>query len=172
MVSSPWRCAASGGGQRQRQREPRALPDRAVAVNRAVVLAHDAVGDRQAEARAAADRLGREERIVDARQLLRRNAGAGVGDLGDHAIAVDARRDRQPAAARHRVAGVEEQVQEHLLQLMLDAEHRHRPRRELAPDLDAADLELMLEQREHVGDDGVEIHVDALVAGRSRAARG
>ena len=81
------------------QREPRALPDRAVAADRAVVLAHDAVGDRQAEAGAAADRLGREERIVDARELLRRDARAGVGDLGDRAIAVDARRHRQPAAA-------------------------------------------------------------------------
>ena len=53
--------------------------------NRAVVLAHDAVGDRQAEAGAAADRLGREERIVDARELLGRNARAGVGDFGDRA---------------------------------------------------------------------------------------
>ena len=43
--------------KRQRQREARALPDRAVAADRAVVLADDAVGDRQAEAGAAADRL-------------------------------------------------------------------------------------------------------------------
>ena len=69
--------------QRQRQREPRALADGAVAADRAVVLVDDAVGDRQAEAGAAADRLGGEERIVDARQLLRRNARSGVGDLGD-----------------------------------------------------------------------------------------
>ena len=81
--SSPGARARRGRRQRQRQREARALPDRAVAVNRAVVLADDAVGDRQAEAGAAADRLRREERIVDARELLGRNARPGVGDLGD-----------------------------------------------------------------------------------------
>ena len=37
---------------------------------RAVVLPDDAVGDRQPEAGALADGLGREERIVDARQVL------------------------------------------------------------------------------------------------------
>ena len=83
--------------------------------------------------------------------------------------------DRQPAAARHRVARVEEQVQEHLLQLVLDAEHRHRRRRQLAPHLDAADLELVLEQREHVGDDRVEIDVHPFASpacpGRDRFSR-
>ena len=95
------RCAAARDArrrERQGQREARALPDRAVAVNRAVVLAHDAVGDRQAEAGAAADRLGREERVVDARELLRRNPGAGVGDFGDRAIALD--RASPPTASR------------------------------------------------------------------------
>src|SRR5581483_10294155 len=60
------------GGQRQRDREPRSLADRAVAADRPVVLPDDAVGDRQPEAGAAADRLGREERIVDPRQMLGR----------------------------------------------------------------------------------------------------
>ena len=36
-------------------------------------------------------------------------------------------------------------------------EHDHRHRRQLAAHLDPADLELVLEQREHVGDDRVEI---------------
>ena len=49
----------------------------------------------------------------------------GVGDLRDRPIAVDAGRDRQPAAARHGVARVQEQVEEHLLELVLDAEHDH-----------------------------------------------
>ena len=92
----------------------------------AVVLVDDAVGDRQAEAGAAADRLGREERIVDARQMLRRNARPGIGDLRERAIAVDPGRHRQPAAARHRITRVEKQVQEDLLQLMLDAQDRDR----------------------------------------------
>ena len=101
-------------------------PTRALAVDRALVLAHDAVGDRQAEAGALADRLGREERIVDARQVLARNARPGVADFGHDSPVFDARADRQPAALRHRVARVQEQVQEHLLQLVLDAEHHRR----------------------------------------------
>jgi hypothetical protein len=44
--------------------------------------------------------------------------------------------------------------------LVLDTHDRDRHRGELAPNFDAADLELMLEQREYVGDDGVQ--VDAL----------
>ena len=86
LTASAGRSAAHG---RKRQDEPRALPDRAVAVDRAVVLAHDAVGDRQAEAGALADRLGREERIVDAGEVLARNPGAGVGHFGDRAVAVE-----------------------------------------------------------------------------------
>src|SRR4051812_39838675 len=63
---------------RERHREPRALPHDAVALDVAVVLANDAVGDREPETRAAPNRLRREERIVDARQLFRRNARSGV----------------------------------------------------------------------------------------------
>ncbi len=46
---------------------------------------------------------------------------------------------------------------------MLDAQHRHRRGREIAPRLDAADRELVLEQREDVGDDRVQIDFDPLV---------
>src|SRR5471030_235526 len=136
-------------------------------MNRAVVLTHDAVGNREAEAGAAADGFRREERVVDARDLLGGDARPGVRDFRDDAIAFDARGDRQPAAARHRVARVEEEIEEDLLELMLDAEHVHHRRRELAPHLDAADLELVLEQREHVHDDGVEIHFGPFIGRRA-----
>ena len=59
--------------RRERDREPGALPNGAVAVNCAVVLTHDAVRDRQAETGPLTDRLGREERIVDSREVLARN---------------------------------------------------------------------------------------------------
>src|SRR5207249_4900709 len=71
--------------QRQRHREPRSLADDAVAANGAVVLVHDAVGDRQAETGAAADAFRREERIVDAREMLGGNAGSGVRHFDDRA---------------------------------------------------------------------------------------
>src|ERR1700732_148780 len=49
------------GSHRQPQDEAGALPDRALAADRPVVLVHDAVGNRQAQAGAAADRLGGEK---------------------------------------------------------------------------------------------------------------
>ena len=47
----------------------------------AVVLLDDAVGQRQAQAGALAHRLGGEEGVEDAVEVLRRDALAGVGDL-------------------------------------------------------------------------------------------
>ena len=60
-------------------------------------------------------------------QMLGRNARPGVGDLDDARRRVDAGDDRQPAAFRHRVARVQKQIQEHLLQLVLDALRRPAP---------------------------------------------
>src|SRR4029453_15304133 len=70
-----------GWRRRQHHGEFRALSDHAVAANRAVVLADNAVGDGQAEAGAAADRLGGEERVVNPRQVRGWYPGSGVGDF-------------------------------------------------------------------------------------------
>src|SRR6476659_5418040 len=70
-----------GRRQRKAQREPGALTEAAVAVDGPVVLADDAIGNRQAETGALADGLGREERIVNTRKVLAGNAGAGIGHL-------------------------------------------------------------------------------------------
>src|SRR3954452_19726241 len=105
--------------ERQGQGKPGTLADRAVAADRALMLVHNPVDDRQAEARAAADRFRGEKRIVDARQLLRGDARTRVSHLGDGGVAVHPRRNRQPASAWHRVARVQEQVEEHLLELVL-----------------------------------------------------
>src|SRR5919197_4160935 len=87
------------GGQRENEARP--LAHYALTLDRALVLADDAVGDGQAQAGAAPDRLGAEERIVDPRQVLGRYAGPGVGDLGNRTACARLRRHRQPAAARH-----------------------------------------------------------------------
>src|SRR3954453_23434730 len=173
----PWRevaipllrpCGPRGGrGGRQHQREPRPLSNCAVAADHPVVLVDDPVGNRQAEPGPAADRLRREERIVDAGQLLGRDPGPGIGDLGERLAVDDARRHREPAAARHRIAGVQEQVEEHLLQLVLDAADDHGLARQIAANLDAADLELMLEQREYVADHRIQIDLYAIIGRRS-----
>ena len=60
-------------------------------------------------------------------QQLRRQAGAGVGDVDlDPLVAGVARGQRQRAALGHRVDGVDEQVDQHLLQLV--AVDRRPPR--------------------------------------------
>ena len=138
-----------------REREAGALADRALAVDGAVVLLDDAVGDRQPEPGALADGLGGEERIVDAGQVLGRMP-APVSDLDDRAPSLD-RRGTVSQPPRHRVAGVEEQVQEHLLQLVLDALHATGWSASSLRTLMLLLLELMLEQREHVVDHRVQV---------------
>ena len=78
--------------------------DLALDVDVAVVALHDRVHDREAEAGALAGRLGREERVEDVVQVLRRNADAGVAELELDA-AVEQRRGAhaQLAAVRHRL---------------------------------------------------------------------
>src|SRR6185503_2540660 len=93
-----------GSGSRiRRGHEPQfktgALAGRAVALNRRLVLADDAIRDRQAEAGALAHRLGGEERIVNAREVLGLDAVAGIRHFGDRLVALESRGDRQPSAA-------------------------------------------------------------------------
>ena len=86
----------------------------------------------------------------------------------DHLIALATRRDRDPAALRHGVARVEEQVEEHLLQLVLDGAH-HRPvGLQVLAHLDAGGAELVLEQRQHVVDDDVQVDRARLALRRTR----
>src|SRR5260370_36257808 len=82
-------CALNGGA-RQGEREPRPLSDRAVAANRSLVPPPDAIGDRQTESGTTARRLGGKERVVDAREVLGRDARAGISHLGGDAIGLHA----------------------------------------------------------------------------------
>src|SRR5688572_11489241 len=63
---------------RKFKHEARALADHAFAVDRAMMLAHDAVGDGQTKARAVADRLGGEERVVNPGEVLARDTRPGI----------------------------------------------------------------------------------------------
>src|SRR5439155_23968396 len=54
--------------------------------------------------------LRREEGLVRLATDRLRHAGAGVGDDEDGAVAFDARLQREPAALRHRVDGVEDEI--------------------------------------------------------------
>src|SRR5579862_729786 len=66
----------------QRHGEAGSLPHNAVAMDQALVLANDAVGDRQAQTSAATHRLGGEERIVNPREQIGSDARPGVRNLG------------------------------------------------------------------------------------------
>src|SRR6185503_802782 len=80
MPSSPPRYRAR---DRQHEGQPRALSQLALHPDLAAVGGDDAVADREAEAGALAHRLGREERVEDLVEVLRRDAAAVVGD-GEH----------------------------------------------------------------------------------------
>ena len=113
-------------------------------------LLHVSVDGRQAEARALAERLRREERVEDPLNTSRCvHADARVSDL-EHSIGtrrdfparvglvepLAAGPDRQLAALRHRVAGVHGQVQDDLLELAAVAEYRLRRARGVRHNLD------------------------------------
>ena len=105
----------------------------------------------QAQPKTGAFAFGREERLEDARARRFIHADAGVLDaqhevrivrvqlLGQHLAARSdgARRYAQHAAARHRVARVEAQVHQYLVQLGLIAAHRE-PGMDLGFDLNRA----------------------------------
>ena len=85
------------------------------------MAAHDVVGDAEPEPGALADALGGEERIEDALQMLGSDAAAVVLDLHRHVAVARLGRDPDGAAVADRLAGVHDQVQEHLLELLRHA---------------------------------------------------
>jgi hypothetical protein len=96
----------------------------------------------QAQPGALATRLGREERLEHPADHLRRHAVTGVADVQPGEPAQPAARragqvriidlgvrglDRQPATVRHRVPGVDHQVDQHLLELAVVGQHPAEP---------------------------------------------
>src|SRR4051794_1644672 len=73
-------------GRRPAHRHGRALAGRALEVDLAGVVANDAGGDRQAQARALAALLRREERVEDGVHVLDGDAAALVDDLEAHLL--------------------------------------------------------------------------------------
>src|SRR5664279_4231057 len=86
----------------------------------ASVLAHDAVADPKAETGAIADLLGGEERLENPADDIIRNTGAVVRNLDMDVIAGAKRRDRQlgPGNVAHRIHGVVDQIDDHLVCLL------------------------------------------------------
>src|SRR5436305_6167741 len=91
-----------------------------------VLVGDDTASDREAKARAAADRLGREEGVEDPRTELWGDAATGVfdGDLDGVAAGSRADADGAPVGAAARLGlfgdgmgGVHDQIQENLTEL-------------------------------------------------------
>jgi hypothetical protein len=77
-------------------------------------------------------RLGGEGRLEDARQVALFNAGAGVTDAEEAALALQARLDgQQPALGLHRVQAFLQEVEQHLRQLRRVPEELRQVRRQV-----------------------------------------
>src|ERR1035438_1592657 len=144
--------------------------DRALDMNLARVFLNDAIGDRQTKPCAApvsglGSGLGGEERVIDAFQVLRRNAGTGVAHLGLD-VAVDQGGHAQLAATGHRFLGVQQQVEKNLLQFAGVAMDGGEILRQIQIDDDLCRLELMFKERERVLYNLVEVCI-AELGGRS-----
>jgi hypothetical protein len=96
------------------------------------VIGHDALRDRESEAGALSRRLGREERMEDAGEVLLGDPGALVLELDlDRAVA-HPRTDRQGTPSLHRLQRVGREPEAHLPQLALV----HRDRRQCGVEVD------------------------------------
>ena len=117
-----------GSGGREFQPESGAASQVAVHFNNSVVLLDNAVAHRQPQAGTFARCFCREERVVNAGQMIGRDAVPGVGHFNVDEARLRPCAHRQLAAFLHGIASVNEQIEKHLLELMFDAEHRHRRR--------------------------------------------
>src|SRR5262249_2878387 len=119
-----WRCRRAGfgtfpNGQVESEASSAAYPVLAVQV--AAVTLDNANGETEAEAGPRASRLRGEERIEDTAQVFGRDTGTTVVDLHDDLGAAVHRSHAEDALAldgSHRVNGMAEQVEKHLLNLL------------------------------------------------------
>src|SRR5438034_534838 len=95
--------------------EPRSAALLTLDLDRSTVPAHDRVRHRQAEAGPLSDRLRREKRLEDPMEMLFWNAAARVVETNPGLARAGAGRDRDRAARLDRLAGVDDQVEEHLV---------------------------------------------------------
>src|ERR1700674_4225531 len=145
--------------QREIQGEGGAFARAALHAYMSRVCLDDAVGDRKSKTGAASLAirgrcLGSEKWIVDALNMFLRNARASVRDAHADEFPVQ-RRDVQDSASGHRVLGIQEQIQKHLLQAPGVTLNQRKVFVELGLHLDMSHLELVFEQRERIRDDFV-----------------
>src|SRR5437867_1187874 len=153
---------------RELQTEGTPLADGAFDADLPAVLAHDAVGDGEAEARAAAGGLGGEEGIEDLREVIGRDTHAVVADLDAHGRVFAFSCERQLAAVGHGVAGVHDEVHENLLQPPVVAVDARKPADKLRVQSDLRGAQHGFDQCQGLANDAVQIHFRILAAAHAR----
>ena len=125
------------------------------------MLLNDSISDGQPQAGAASSNVAvfcREKRVVYPLDVFLGYAGARVGNHDLYPVAIGGA-DRKGAALRHSIFRVEEQVQEDLLQLTRVAIDEGQAGTETLFHTDVRGLHLMLEKRQSLVDDLVEVNV-------------
>src|SRR5687768_17733344 len=133
--------------QREMKMESGSLTGCAHHFNGAIVLANDAVGNGEAKAGPLSRGLGGEKGIVDARQVFGRDAFTRIGHFDDSQTVATPRSNAQRTAVFHSVAGVEDEVQEHLLHFTRVTADSGKTGFGVKLDMDRGVIELVLEQR-------------------------
>src|SRR5271157_2886231 len=151
------RRAGHGEGKLEPERGAAARPVRDF--DGAAMLLNDTVSHREAEAGALAHSLGGEERIVDAVHVLGGDAMSRIGHFGPGSRAFRPGAHFQRSAGRHGVAGIQEEVEKHLLKLAGVAVHGPKAGVEIGLDLDSRLLKLVLQQRERLLNHAVQVYV-------------
>src|ERR1043166_6881511 len=144
-------------GGREMKLEGRAAPRSGVDGDAPAVSAHDALADREPEPHAFF-LLGRKERAEDVGQRRFGNADPGVGDGDHHGIRAVARgADRHLAAAGHRLGGVEQEIDQHLLELVGVRLDRRQPAGDIGFYPDLVVEQIVPSELYGVGDDRLDL---------------
>src|SRR6187455_3065922 len=117
------------------------------------MLLHNAVADRKSETSAFSRDFRRKKGIVDFLDVLTTDAHSGIRDDNLNSSFHNRRANTQHPAFRHRVAAIEEEVQEHLLEFSSVSSHHRCFRKQVRSNLYLRGLEGMFQQRKRFVDD-------------------
>src|SRR5579885_2881676 len=144
-----------------------ALSGRGTNVDFSGMFFDDAIADGEAQASAAAIGLGGEKGIEDAMNVLARDSGSRIGNFDFDGAVVRGGANLDHAAAGHGIAGVEQQIEKHLLKLVGGAAHAWQTFSELFYDLNARSSQRMHHKRKRLFQDTIDVHIGCF--GDSRA---
>src|SRR3990172_779859 len=153
-------CGLGRCGPRQgtEEREGRPVAGAALDLDPTTHRLDDAVADRQTEARALADPLGREEREEDLAQHLGGHATPRVLDVELHPTVLHARAQGDATVPADGIAGVVDEVEQDLLELVRAGDELRELWRELLVHLDVRGTQVHVLHLEDPLDDALELH--------------